>query len=73
MFTYLNQRETKELQTMINSLEAAYRQCTEKREFYMIYTMLNAFRDIVLTWSCSKRMEAYHALSDWTSQNLGVR
>lgn len=73
MFRYLTIREKRELDTMIGNLDAAYAKCTEKREFYMIYTMLNAFRDIVMTWSCSKRMEAYEALSDWSSLNLGVR
>ena len=73
MFTYLTIREKRELDTMIGNLDTAYAKCTEKREFYMIYTMLNAFRDIVMTWPVNSFSEAYDALSDWSSKNLGVR
>lgn len=73
MFTYLSIREKRELDVMIENLDTAYLKCTEKREFYMIYTMLYAFRDIVMTWPVNSFSEAYDALCDWSSLNLGVR
>ena len=73
MFTYLSLREKRELSTMISNLDIAYTTCTEKREFYMIFNMLQSFRDIVMTWPINSRVEAYDALSDWSSKNIGVR
>lgn len=73
MFTYLTIREKEELNKMIKSLEKANEICVEKREFYMMFTMVQAFRDIILTWPTNEFLEAYETLEDWTSENLGWR
>ena len=70
MFTYLTLAHKLELKTMIDSLTRASAVCEEKREFYMAFYMLNAFRDIIMTWSPNEFSEAYDRLSDWYTEYL---
>lgn len=66
-YTYrvLDLAHTRELQTMIGRLNAAYDECDARREFYLCYFLLGTFRDIIMTWPCNMFSAAYEELSRW--------
>lgn len=59
------------LTTMIQSLNEVYERCEEEREFSKVYTLLTAFRGIIMTWPLADFSLAYDELSEWQSAYMG--
>lgn len=59
------------LTTMIRTLNDCYDRCEEEREFSKVYTLIRAFRDIIMTWPIADFSLAYDELSEWQSAYMG--
>ena len=50
---------------MIDKLNSYYEDCEERRDFTPIYTLLDAFRDIIKPWPLGEFSVAYDELDEW--------
>lgn len=51
---------------MIYKLNAYYEDAEEHLDFSPVYTLLDAFRDIILSWPFNEYLAAYDELNEWT-------
>lgn len=60
------------LWTMITQLLKEYEICEENvRDFRQVYTLLSAFRDIIMSWPLYEFNAAYDELSEWQQSFMG--
>ena len=60
------------LRRMVSQLAGTYEYCEEKeRDFRQVYTLLSAFRDIIMSWPLCEFSVAYEELSEWQQSFMG--
>ena len=60
------------LRRMISQLSRKYEICEEdERDFREVFTLLTAFRDIIMSWPLCEFNAAYDELSEWQQSFMG--
>lgn len=60
------------LRRMISQLTGTYEYCEEKeQDFRQVFTLLSAFRDIIMSWPLYEFSAAYEELSEWQQSFMG--
>ena len=60
------------LRRMVYQLVATYNRCEEnEQDFRQVYTLLSAFRDIIMSWPLYEFTAAYDELSEWQQSFMG--
>lgn len=60
------------LRRMVSQLLTVYENCEEKeRDFKQVFTLLSAFRDIIMSWPLYEFSAAYDELGEWQQSFMG--
>lgn len=60
------------LRRMVSQLTGMHERCEEKeQDFRQVFTLLSAFRDIIMSWPLYEFSAAYEELSEWQQSFMG--